>query len=67
MTQINDVALKEGLRTDVMHLLLTSVVFDQFLQGRERVGGGDVVATFVQTADLVVFYHITLLLHMISD
>ncbi len=53
-------------RWNVFCFWLTTVVFHQFLQGGEGVGGGDVVATFVQTADLVVFNHISFW-HMISD
>lgn len=47
--------------------LLTGVVLDQVLQGREGVGGGDVVSAFIQAADLVVLHHVPLALSVISD
>lgn len=48
-------------------LWLTGVVFNQLLQAWEGVEGGDVVSTFVQAADFVVFDHISLLGHIIPD
>lgn len=48
--------------------LLTGVVLDQFRQGLEGVGGGDVVSTFIKAADLVVLHHVPFAFaHAVSD
>lgn len=55
------------LSVSSLRLGLTGVVIHQLLQAWEVVEGGDIVSTFVQAADFVVFDHISLLGRVIPD